>query len=99
MYVTATRFYNPSQARWISRDPISELGGANLYAYVRNNPQAFTDLLGLAEWQFYESGFPIGPFGHASTIGFDTSKSGWDPTKPGFDPNNQSNSWFDSASP
>ncbi|MBI3851786.1 MAG: RHS repeat-associated core domain-containing protein [Verrucomicrobia bacterium] len=32
------RFYDPNLQRWINRDPIAEKGGANLYAYVGNNP-------------------------------------------------------------
>ena len=33
--------------RWISRDPIGELGGANVYVYVLNSPLQHTDGLGL----------------------------------------------------
>ncbi|MBV8176239.1 MAG: hypothetical protein JO151_16980, partial [Verrucomicrobia bacterium] len=32
------RLYNPQLGRWISRDPIGEGGGLNLYAYVGNDP-------------------------------------------------------------
>jgi uncharacterized protein RhaS with RHS repeats len=28
------RFYDPDLGRWISRDPIGEIGGVNLYQYV-----------------------------------------------------------------
>ncbi len=31
------RHYNPTDGRWINRDPIAEQGGWNLYAFVRNN--------------------------------------------------------------
>ena len=31
-------FYNPSIGRWLSRDPLQEKGGLNLYANVGNNP-------------------------------------------------------------
>jgi len=34
-------------ARWISRDPLGEQGGINLYGYVGNNPISGIDLLGL----------------------------------------------------
>ena len=43
------RSYNPSTGRWVSRDPMEELGGRNLYAFVRNRPLARVDPLGLAE--------------------------------------------------
>jgi len=42
------RQYAPKYGRWISRDPISFEGGLNLYAYVNNNPLAFTDPFGLS---------------------------------------------------
>ena len=39
-----------SSGRWISRDPITEKGGINLYDYVLDNPVNLWDPLGL--WQF-----------------------------------------------
>ena len=33
---------------WLSRDPIAENGGINLYAYAANNPINFYDILGLS---------------------------------------------------
>jgi len=42
-----SRYYNPVTGRWISRDPIGEKGGANLYGFVLNNPISSYDLLGL----------------------------------------------------
>jgi RHS repeat-associated protein len=41
------RAYSPSLGRWISRDPIGESGGANLYAYVGNAPTGYRDPTGL----------------------------------------------------
>jgi RHS repeat-associated protein len=35
------------RAEWLSRDPIAERGGINLYDYVLNNPVKHTDKLGL----------------------------------------------------
>jgi RHS repeat-associated protein len=40
------RDYRPEIGRWLSRDPIEEQGGFNLYAYVRNNPINAIDPLG-----------------------------------------------------
>ena len=31
------RYYSPCEGRWISRDRIQELGGTNLYAYLKNH--------------------------------------------------------------
>jgi RHS repeat-associated protein len=41
------RFYDPDLGRWLSRDPIAEAGGTNLFAYVRNNPANAVDPFGL----------------------------------------------------
>ncbi len=37
------RYYSPEMGRWLSRDPIEEQGGWNLYGMVRNNPIQFVD--------------------------------------------------------
>jgi len=37
------RHYSPSLGRFLSRDPIAEQGGLNLYAFVQNNPNVFFD--------------------------------------------------------
>ena len=42
------RAYSAEFGRWISRDPIEEEGGINLYAYVSNNPVNLVDPLGLS---------------------------------------------------
>jgi RHS repeat-associated protein len=38
LYLTWYRAYDPEAGRWLSRDPIGEAGGMNLYAYVDGNP-------------------------------------------------------------
>ncbi len=40
------RHYSPSFGRFLSRDPIQEQGGLNLYAFVKNSPNISMDLLG-----------------------------------------------------
>jgi RHS repeat-associated protein len=47
MYYYLYRFYDPSLQRWLNRDPIEELGGANLYRFARNSPVNERDALGL----------------------------------------------------
>jgi hypothetical protein len=42
------RFYSPSLGRWMSRDPIGERGGINVYALLGNAPPVLLDRLGLA---------------------------------------------------
>jgi RHS repeat-associated protein len=41
------RYYQPSTRRWLSRDPIEEQGGMNLYEFASNMPTLVYDLLGL----------------------------------------------------
>ncbi|UCD36021.1 MAG: hypothetical protein JSU90_04090 [Nitrospiraceae bacterium] len=41
------RFYNPSIGRWMSRDPLGEAGGLNLYGFVGNNAVNVIDPWGL----------------------------------------------------
>ena len=55
------RAYNPTLGRWISRDPISEQGGLNLYGYVGNDPVNFDDPLGLQRPGFIPPGNCPGP--------------------------------------
>ncbi|OAI58520.1 hypothetical protein RSP795_23640 [Ralstonia solanacearum] len=47
MYLTLFRAYDPGTGRWVSRDPIGERGGINLYGYVAGNPLKYTDRTGL----------------------------------------------------
>ncbi len=47
LHLAPFRAYDSNAGRWISRDPIEEDGGLNLYGYVENNPQTLRDLLGL----------------------------------------------------
>jgi RHS repeat-associated protein len=47
LHLTLYRAYNPELGMWLSRDPIAENGGLNLYAYVGNNPIMDWDPLGL----------------------------------------------------
>ncbi len=43
------RHLNPRDGRWISRDPIMEQGGWNLFAFVNNNGIINFDLVGLID--------------------------------------------------
>ena len=46
LYFYRARFFSPTLGRFISEDPIEFEGGTNLYAYVANSPQNFTDPYG-----------------------------------------------------
>jgi RHS repeat-associated protein len=47
VYLATYRAYDPKIGRWLSRDPIREAGGLNLYGYVAQNPLSHRDPLGL----------------------------------------------------
>jgi RHS repeat-associated protein len=50
IYYNWNRYYNTRTGRYITPDPIGQLGGINLYNYVGNNPINFVDFLGLVLW-------------------------------------------------
>src|SRR6266516_4178341 len=58
------RYYNPSTGRWLSRDPVEEQGGVNIYCLVGNEPITRADFLGLA-------GLVITPVGNPSAYPLD----------------------------
>jgi RHS repeat-associated protein len=43
------RYYSPQIGRWLSKDPIEELGGVNLYVFVRNRAVNANDFVGLSD--------------------------------------------------
>lgn len=45
MHCHGYRFYNPIIGSWMTRDPLCEAGGINLYNFVGNNPGNFVDPL------------------------------------------------------
>jgi uncharacterized protein RhaS with RHS repeats len=45
--IHAHAFYDPTQGRWLNRDPIEEEGGLYLYGFVGNNGIKYSDFLGL----------------------------------------------------
>ena len=47
--IAGARGYNAYLGRFMNRDPIEELGGVNLYAYVSNDPISFADPSGLGK--------------------------------------------------
>jgi RHS repeat-associated protein len=47
MYYYGYRYYSPFFGRWLSRDPIGERGGVNLYGFVGNDGVNKWDKLGL----------------------------------------------------
>lgn len=46
LYYYGHRYYSPSTGRWLSKDPIGEQGGLNLYGFVHNAPVGTFDPFG-----------------------------------------------------
>jgi len=47
LYYYGYRYYSADTGKWLSRDPIEETGGVNLYGFVGNNPVSKWDYLGM----------------------------------------------------
>ena len=62
------RFYSPGLGRWVSRDPIEEAGGRNLYVVLRNQPINGRDPLGLTNGPG-GSGWPTFPISGMPSLG------------------------------
>ncbi len=54
------RYYWPEMGRWLSRDPIEESGGINLYGMVGNDAVNRVDHLGLIQLPWTSLGSPAG---------------------------------------
>ena len=51
LYYYGFRYYSAELGRWLSRDPIGEHGGINLYNFLETAPVNGNDLLGLMKWR------------------------------------------------
>jgi RHS repeat-associated protein len=47
LYYYGFRYYQPETGRWLSRDPIEEKGGLNIYSMLNNSQVSQVDVLGL----------------------------------------------------
>jgi RHS repeat-associated protein len=59
------RYYDATTGRWLSRDPIGEQGGLNLYGMVGNDAVDAWDYLGLNDAKKMAAGFGAGDNPHA----------------------------------
>ncbi|MDD4406072.1 MAG: RHS repeat-associated core domain-containing protein [Parabacteroides sp.] len=62
------RYYSPALGRWLSRDPIEERGGLNLYGFVNNDPVNRWDVLGLWEIERKRKRWAIATAGPGDTF-------------------------------
>jgi RHS repeat-associated protein len=53
LYYYGYRYYAPELGRWVNRDPIEEMGGANLYGFVGNIALNQWDYLGMLTREEY----------------------------------------------
>lgn len=51
LYYYGYRYHSPEFGRWLTRDPIEERGGINLYVNSNNNAISMFDILGHAAWK------------------------------------------------
>ncbi len=63
------RYYSPTLGRWLSRDPIAEQGGMNLYSFIKNATISSYDILGLLSM--------YGNWGGPGWAGGQAVKDGW----------------------
>jgi RHS repeat-associated protein len=68
LWIANYRIYDPTLGRWLSRDPIGEAGGMNLYGYVGNNPVNNIDPLGLSPELFPDDALMITPQGFMNLV-------------------------------
>jgi uncharacterized protein RhaS with RHS repeats len=94
------RYYDPSIGRYISADPVGQVVGSNVYAYVLNNPMYWIDPLGLKfTVTVTDSGGRNGPtYGGTATVATDHGTSVTVPASSHPNPNNPSPGVADSTS-
>lgn len=69
------RGYDPDLGRWLSRDPIGEYGGVNMYSYVVNGPISSVDPLGYDGIVLFASK-AVWRQGHIATL-IGNNQTGW----------------------
>ena len=75
LYYYRARYYDPTNGRFVSEDPIGFAGGANFYAYVGDSPTSLIDPSGLCPPQFKKcKGMARVLGGNPNTIG---KPGGW----------------------
>ncbi|MBR4597314.1 MAG: hypothetical protein IKO42_02825, partial [Opitutales bacterium] len=62
LYYYGYRHYSPDTFKWLSKDPMEEFGGINLYQFCGNDPINYWDRLGLCWWKFSMPDWEFGEF-------------------------------------
>jgi RHS repeat-associated protein len=63
LYYFPYRYYSPTPARWLTRDPLGIIDGPNVYGYALQNPAMYDDPLG--GWVYACTRTALGPARHA----------------------------------
>ncbi len=89
--VSGRRYYNPSQGRFLGRDPIEEQGGLNLYGFCGNNGVNRWDYLGMTDDLIWDGTLtfsgPSGPvYGPAAPLVSNGSLTFSSPSGPVYGP-------------
>jgi hypothetical protein len=96
LYVSsASAVYDPRLGRWLSRDPIGEAGGFNLYAYCGNDPVNRHDPLGLADWMEVRPIADATGFFAAQLFYVDDNATWWGHSAPQFIGGIRQDGWVD----
>ena len=75
LYYYGYRYYDPDTGRWLSRDPLEEEGGINLYQFIGNDPVNLVDPMGLWTLQIGAGGSAGAGKGATAISGFAISYS------------------------
>ena len=70
LYYYGYRYYSPELGRFISRDPMEEQGGMNLYTFCENDPVNTIDALGLYYYDFSLEELLVAPNAQSQINGF-----------------------------
>ena len=60
MSYARNRYYHPTLAKWLARDPITYADGWNLYQYVQSKPTMSVDPNGTYYWKLFTWGLAAG---------------------------------------
>jgi len=74
LYDYGYRYYDPETGRWLSRDPLEEEGGINLYQFVEGDPVNWVDPMGLEIRIYSSDAFGISGLNHAFVYSTETGR-------------------------
>nr|MDU9044388.1 RHS repeat-associated core domain-containing protein [Candidatus Electrothrix aestuarii] len=82
LYYYGYRYYSPRLGRWLSRDPIGEEGGINLYGFVGNDGGNAIDPAGHETWIDINGIVICNPSNQNDNGIYQYTRGGWGPAAP-----------------